>query len=187
LPSPVGHSLAGLCGFLLAQKYVVPRRRGWLLVGSVVIANLPDLDFLPGLLLGNPASFHHQATHSLAAVAMVGLLIGSLARWWNLNDVGWGSWGGALYLSHVILDLLINDPSPPFGVQLLWPFSEAYFISAITPFSGFAYFDRGLGMFRTILSVYNLRVILQEIMFMAPLVVLAWYVGKYRGGRYIGR
>lgn len=181
MPSPVGHTLTGLCGFLVAQRHVVPRRRGWLLVGSVVTANLPDLDFLPGLLLGNPAFFHHQATHSLAAVVIVSVLIGSLASWWNLNGIRWGTLGGGLYLSHVVLDLLINDLSSPFGVQLFWPFSKAYFISTFTPFSGFAYFDPALGMLRSILSVYNLRVILWEIVLLAPLVALAWYVGRYRG------
>ena len=110
MPSPVGHSLAGLCGFVLVQNRVAPCMRGWVLLGSVVLANLADFDFLPGLLLGDLRTFHHQATHSLAAAAMVGLLVGGLASRWNLNGIRCGILGGGLYLSHVALDLLVNDP-----------------------------------------------------------------------------
>jgi len=182
VPSPVGHSLVGICGFMVTQGAVL-RRRGWLLFGSVVIANLPDFDFLPGLLLGDPRSFHHQGTHSLAAVAIVSLVAGGVARRWKLNGAAWGIWAGGLYLSHVVLDLLVNDPSAPFGVQLFWPLSELYFISPITPFARFDYFDPELGMVKTLLSFHNLTTMLGEIVLMTPFVVLSWYIGK----SYVGR
>jgi hypothetical protein len=54
---------------MLARKAVRPSERRCLFVGSAVVANLPDLDILPGLLRGNPLAFHHQETHSLAAAA----------------------------------------------------------------------------------------------------------------------
>jgi len=154
-------------------------RRGWLLTGSVFIANLPDLDFLPGLLLGDLRTFHHQASHSLTAVVIVSLLITGLARSWKLNGVAWGIWGGGLYLSHIVLDLLVNDPSPPFGVQLLWPFSETYFISPLTPFASFDYFSTTIGILASLLSVHNLNTIIRETILMAPLLGLACLVGKY--------
>jgi len=75
VPSPVGHTLAGLCGFMVAKNRVAPRRREWVLFVSVVIALMPDLDFLPGYLLGDLGSFHHQATHSITAAVVVGF-------WW---------------------------------------------------------------------------------------------------------
>jgi len=157
-------------------------RRWWVFVVSVVIAILPDFDFLPGLLLGDLRAFHHQASHSLTAVVIVSLLITGLARRWNLNGMAWGIWGGGLYLSHIILDLLVNDPSSPFGVQLLWPFSESYFISPVTPFASFDYFDQTAGMISAMLSVHNFQTMVREILLMAPLVGLTWYVRKYCTG-----
>lgn len=119
MPSPFGHTLAGLCGFMMAQKHLGSHRRVLLLTGSVGLANLPDIDFYPGLLRGDLSSFHHQATHSLAAVVIVSLLVGGLASRWALKWFRWAIWGGSLYLSHVVLDLLVNDSAPPFRVQLL--------------------------------------------------------------------
>ena len=159
----------------------------WLLIGSVLLANLADLDFLPGLLLGDVRSFHHQATHSLAAVALVGLLVGGVSRRWKLNGLWWGFWAGSLYLSHLVLDFLVNDPSPPFGVQLLWPFSESYFISPITLFARFDYFDPAVGMLTPLLSFHNLGAMLQEIALMAPFLGLAWYLGQSHSEKYVQR
>ena len=120
MPSPVGHVLAGVSGFLLARNYMAPRQQKSLLVGSVVNAVLPDLDVVPGLvLLGDPGALHHQATHSIPAAVMAALVVGYLARCRNANGVWWGMWGCGVYLSHAILDLFVDDSTPPFGVQLL--------------------------------------------------------------------
>ncbi len=185
MPSPVGHSLAGLCGFLLGRKGLPTRKQAWLFVGAVALANLPDLDFIPGLLVGDPRVFHHQGAHSLAAAVLVGLTIGLLSWFWKSNPVWWGVWGGSIYLSHVLLDLLINDPSPPFGSQLFWPFSSSYFISPFTPFSSFDYFDPELGIVRTMLSLHNLMTILREFLLLLPVVMLSWYIFR-RGSSPFG-
>jgi len=178
MPSPVGHSLAGLCGYMVARNRVDARVRGWLLLGAVILANLADLDFLPGLLAGHLPAYHHRATHSLLATALVGLALGGLARWRGLNGVSWGLWGPGVYLSHIVLDMLVDDPVPPFGIQLLWPFSSTYYIAPITPFAWFDYFDPALPMIWTLLTVHNLGAILTEIVLMTPLVALSWYMGK---------
>lgn len=94
MPSPVGHTLAGLCGYVVAQGHVAPDRRGWLLTGSVVLANLPDLDFLPGLLLGDPMYFHRQGRHSITTAIIVGLVVSALAMRWKWSGITWGIWGG---------------------------------------------------------------------------------------------
>lgn len=119
MPSPVGHTLAGLCGFILARKRLSTDRETWLFLGSIFIANMPDLD------------------------------------------------------------LLVNDPSPPFGAQLLWPFSEAYFISPVTLFSNFDYFHPEVGMVKTLFSTHNLFATLREAAFMTPFVVIIWCFDKY--------
>lgn len=187
MPSPVGHTIAGICGFIVFQKKLTPRLWTLFFLFSIFIANLPDLDMLPGLLIGDIRSFHHQGMHSITASVLVGLLISLLARQWKLNWVGWGLWGGGIYLSHVLLDLLVNDPSPPFGSQLFWPFSKSYFISPITPFARFDYFNPGLGMVRTIFTLHNFGAVLREVILMTPLVGLTWYIKKYVYGEYLER
>ncbi|MGB7947384.1 MAG: metal-dependent hydrolase, partial [Candidatus Binatia bacterium] len=164
--------------YMLARNAVLPSQRRWLFAGAVVIANLPDFDILPGLLRGNPSAFHHQETHSLAAAVLFGLLIGGLARQWQGNGIGWAVWAGGLYLSHIILDLSLDDPSPPYGLQLLWPFSSAYFISPFTPFESFSYTHSLMESIGLLFSPHNLNTMTRELVLMAPFVGLAWYLGS---------
>lgn len=185
MPSPIGHSLAGLCGYMVARNNVDPPCRGWFLCGTVTLANLADLDFLAGLLLGDLSAYHHQATHSLLAVAVVILLVGFVAGGRKLNEIGWGLWAGGLYLSHIILDMLVNDPSPPFGVQLLWPFSQAYYIAPITPFARFDYIDPAAGILAAVLSTHNLGTVQRELILVSPLIAVTWLLGKFCGRGYL--
>jgi inner membrane protein len=178
MPSPVGHSLAGLCGYLLAGNRPLPARREYLLLSSVVIANLPDLDLAPRLLFGDVSSLHRQWTHSLVAALGFGLLIGVLARWWKTDGIFYGVWGGAVYLSHIVLDMLLDDPSPPHGVQLLWPFSESYFMSPVTPFTSFSYSNPRIGIIGMFFVPHNLATMARELVLMAPWVGLTAYIGR---------
>jgi inner membrane protein len=166
---------------MLVHRRAARPRRTWLLLMSVGIANLADFDILLGLLLlGDPRAFHHQGTHSLTAAVMVGCVVAALTKLWKGDGLRWGVWAGGVYLSHVFLDLLVNDPSPPFGAQVLWPFSDAYFISSVTPFRGFDYFDPERGMVRALLSVSNIGTCLWEAILMAPMVGIGWYVRRFR-------
>jgi hypothetical protein len=82
-----------------------------------------------------------------------------------------------------MLDLFVDDPSPPYGAQALWPISDQYFIAPVRPFPRFDYFDPALGIARTVLSLHNLLAIFQEIVLLSPFVGLAWYVGNTYGSR----
>ena len=178
MPSPVGHSLAGISAYLLAKNGHVRCRREYLFICSVVIANLPDFDLIPRLLFGETSSLHRQWTHSLIAALAFGLLIAGLARFWQGNSTFYGLWGGTVYLSHIILDMLLDDPSPPHGVQLLWPFSESYFMSPITPFASFSYSNPKVGIIGMFFVPHNLATMARELALMAPWVALAAYVGR---------
>jgi inner membrane protein len=170
--------LAGLCGYFLAGNQPLSHRREYLLLGSVVIANLPDLDLVPVLFFGDISSLHRQWTHSLVAAVGFGLLMGVLARWWKADGIFYGAWSGAVYLSHVLLDMLLDDPSPPHGVQLLWPFSESYFMSPYTPFNSFSYRIPQVGIVMMFLQPHNLATMAREVVLMTPWVGLAAYVGR---------
>jgi inner membrane protein len=176
MPSPIGHAIAGIAGFLVMRKQVPDHQFRWLFIGAIGIACLADVDVVPGLLLyANPTIFHHQAAHSLAAVGLIGLLTAVTALWFNLDPGRWSLWAGSVYGSHVALDLLVADPTPPMGEQLLWPFSYNYVIAPVTPLPRFDYFDPMGGIFRSLFSYHNFLAITQEILLLSPIACLAWY------------
>src|ERR1044071_7547790 len=63
MPSPVGHSLAGLIAYQIAPE-IDGMARGRVVALYLLAANAPDLDFLPGLIVGDPNRFHHGISHS---------------------------------------------------------------------------------------------------------------------------
>lgn len=130
MPLPVAHSLAAAAVYVGLDSD--GDRRGWRrLVLAAVIANAPDLDMVPGVLLGDPNRFHHGPSHSLGMTLLVSLAAAALAWWgwrWPLRGrLGSTAVGGtavmvgALWASHVVLDTLTHDPSEPVGVPILWP------------------------------------------------------------------
>lgn len=175
MPSPVGHTIAGLCGYTLVAGSIAPRHRLKLLLASVVIASLPDIDILPGVLAGDLGMFHRQGTHSLTTSLMFGLAVGSLAKRWKLPGFQWGLWTFMLYLSHILLDMFVESSR---GVQFLWPFSASYFISPITIFKSFKYSASALGTIRVIFSFNNLLTVLWEIGLMLPLLWLTQIIAN---------
>ena len=182
MPSPVGHSLAGVCGYILAQPYLPKRYRLSVLLASVFIANSPDLDILAGIILrGDPGIFHRQATHSFIVAILIGFLTAFIARSVKLKRWNWiGFWAGGLYASHILLDLFVADDSAPAGAQAFWPLTGDYFISPIAIFGGFDY--GGSGFFGFIFSLFtwqNLIVVLQEMAILIPCIWLVWDGRKY--------
>lgn len=180
MPSPVGHSLAGVCGYILAQPQIPKLHRLSVFFASIFIANSPDLDIFVGLFLrGDPGIFHRQASHSLIVAILVGLLTALIAKilhfkQWNILAIS--VWG--LYTSHILLDLLVTD-EPPGGTQAFWPFSSDYFVSPITIFGGFDYGGSGLFEFLfSLLTWQNLLTILQEIIILTPCIGLTVYLQK---------
>jgi inner membrane protein len=78
-----------------------------------------------------------------------------------------------LYLSHVLLDYLIQDPSPPHGVPFFWPFSYEYYMA---PFAFFRRFDYASHSVESLLSpmftLHNLLTVLLEVVLLLPLLIL---------------
>jgi len=122
MATPVGHYLLGLCITQIFARNSTEQKRGlWL--GAV--ACTPDLDVLPGLLVGNLSQFHHGGSHSLLAAAtfaISAILIGPRKVWprvfYSFVLVF------CLYASHIFLDLLTLDTSAPYGVPLYWPWIQ---------------------------------------------------------------
>jgi membrane-bound metal-dependent hydrolase YbcI (DUF457 family) len=128
------HTAAGY----LAYEAVRPAgaHRPVRLLAAVALANAADLDFVPGILVGRPGMFHRGVTHTVAAVAVVGVGV-MLAGWLAGRPRGaWGwvaLWASVTYASHLLLDFFTIDRKPPYGGRFLWPFSDAYYISPVTP------------------------------------------------------
>src|ERR1051325_2574233 len=115
MPSPVGHSLAGLIAYQIAPEIDGLARRQ-VIAWYLLAANAPDLDFLPGLMAGDPNRFHHGVSHSSGLALLFAIAVSLLLRlrqreWrWKQFFVFLGLW-----LSHLILDYLSEDSSPPYG------------------------------------------------------------------------
>lgn len=184
MPLPVAHSLAGAAIYAALDEdgAMRPSRR---LVAAVVLANAPDLDLVPGILAGDPNRFHHGFTHTLltavvvaAVAACVGRCVG--AGWPLRGGLGAGARGlflmvAVAWASHVVLDVLTHDPSPPVGVPALWPLVDERF--TVGPL--FLRADKVAGQatagefFSSLLSVHNLAAVTVEALLLAPLVVAA--------------
>jgi LexA-binding, inner membrane-associated putative hydrolase len=143
VPSPLGHALGGFAaGWLVSPaplappRGVGPRSRAW--IGPLLrtrrawayaaVGMAADLDLLAGM--------HSRYTHSLGAA----VLAGAAAFWWARNGrraaLMLSLAVAASYGSHVLLDWLGQDTSPPIGIMALWPVSQGFFISPVHVFLG---------------------------------------------------
>lgn len=179
MPSPVGHSLAGLCGYFLARHRASGKlSKPQLLIGSILLSNLPDFDMVPGLLLfGEPARFHRQASHSFITAVVVGAIVSIIMKRFKVRG-RWFGWIAGLYVIHILIDMMVVDPSPPSGVQAFWFFTTEYFILPLQIFASFKYTSVGQGLIRTVFSFHNLMTVLREIAILAPFVLLTWYLTR---------
>ncbi len=123
-------------GGYLAYEAVRPagRHRPALLAAAVVLANAPDFDFLPGIVLGRPGAFHRGVSHTVLAAAAVAVAAGLLAAWrrWGPRPGWWARFAALAYGSHLVLDFFTVDVVAPHGARFLWPFWDAWLISPLT-------------------------------------------------------
>jgi membrane-bound metal-dependent hydrolase YbcI (DUF457 family) len=178
MPSPIGHALAGVAAAWLAD--LVPGNRGWrtgpaalswyrragngLTVTCAVLAAAPDLDLLFGT--------HRTVTHSITAVGVVALVAAATAAYAERPVVRVAAMCAAAYGTHLFLDWLGADNYPPRGIQLLWPFSQSWYISDADVFPQTARQE----MFSAPSIMKNVRAIAQEMVILWPVVAALWLV-----------
>jgi membrane-bound metal-dependent hydrolase YbcI (DUF457 family) len=177
MPTTIGHILAGTAAAWTAD--LIPGRRGWrmaarsaswyrragngLTLTCALVAALPDTDLV---FWG-----HRTATHSVTAVLLLTILAGVVTRQvtrWPVVRVAL-MFGGA-YATHLVLDWLGADTSAPFGLQLGWPFSSAWFLSG---WDVFRETTRRHPFSAASISV-NLLAVVQELAILAPVLALLW-------------
>jgi len=122
MPFPALHAFAGYSIYALSKNKEENLK---LALYCMFLANAADLDFIPGILIGQAGRFHHDLSHSFGAAILVGLLSALGMRLWKKR--------GALkafliscpaYASHIILDLSNGHCK---GMPLFWPLSSHRF------------------------------------------------------------
>lgn len=176
MASPLGHSLAGIAlGRMFGVGGGTPSLKWY--VFAAFAANAADLDFLPGLLIGNINRFHQGPTHSFAAALFFGGLVAIVVRRGSSSAIRVGMAGGLFYASHLLLDFFGHDIRSPFGIPLFWPLLSAHFISAWPIFRGVKHGVPGED-FSTfwghLFSYENLLTLGLEALVLSPIVLLCW-------------
>jgi membrane-bound metal-dependent hydrolase YbcI (DUF457 family) len=197
MPTPLAHGVAGSAVARTARN----DWRSWrFIVLAFVIANLPDLDFIPGIFMGDAGAVHRRATHSVFAAVVVSLPVAALLcrrgpEWFGRTFTNgakrpgfmdWYIFVAPVYASHLLLDLVSLDTVQNSGLQMWWPFSNAYVTAPLPMPAGLrAFFDLQFGptaadFFRTLFSGHALAVYLTEALIFSPLLLVPFVVGRLR-------
>src|SRR5690606_9948713 len=171
MPTPVGHSLAGLAVHLTGRP--LDRRNTHALLGLVALANAPDLDLVPGYLIGNPGAYHWGPTHSFAAAILAGTLVGFLARRYGFRFAPAFTLATAAWASHVVLDMLLGPGARgSVGLQAFWPLSTERFMAPVGVFRMFPAVVHEVGPVRALFTRDVVPLILREIAVLLPVCLL---------------
>jgi membrane-bound metal-dependent hydrolase YbcI (DUF457 family) len=191
MSSPLGHSLAGWVIIAWREKSVKPKNLKMLAL-YIFIANAPDLDFIPGILAGKPNLYHHGLSHSIGAGLLFALPMAFLINlkfWLKSALKSWKRiWRDfffmlSLYGSHLILDFICIDGRPPFGIPILWPFTDRYFMIPLLPPVKHSHLDHATiaQVLADIFSMHNLYVICLETILTVPFaLIIVWRFRKHR-------
>lgn len=179
MPSPVLHTLpAVLIGTSFAGAS--SRRDRAILIGSAIIAaNVPDLDFVPGILIGDPGKYHHGASHSLlaaVAVGMAGMLLARIARYPHVARLGVVIC--LAYVSHLLLDAMAPLDDAGRGVPFFWPLMNHYFVSPIRVFMGIGLGPSRGGLLESLLTPHNFMALGLEVAVVVAATVVARLVAR---------
>lgn len=88
----------------------------------ILLANLPDLDVIPGMFLGKAQLFHRSFTHSFFASLIFAALTAGLLKYWKQTSFAKIFWlTFAAYFSHVLLDALTG-----YVRFMFWPFKISF-------------------------------------------------------------
>ena len=183
MSSPIGHSFAGyiINAYSIRSLKIQDIKTLFL---CIFIANAPDLDFVPGLLLGKPNLFHHGISHSIGMGAIFSLLLASLLNIGDTEKLNKDFFlFFSLYCSHLLLDYISYDGRPPLGIPIFWPMSSEYFIYPILPGVRHSSLIHATiaQFFNEVFSIHNLYVFFLELVVSLPLLLIVWILNLTRG------
>jgi inner membrane protein len=180
MPSPVGHEIAGLLIFDLLRNLADVGRRVKTLSLCLLVAILPDFDFIPGIIEGEPNKYHHGSSHSIFIGLTITLI---LTLMFYFRDKFWiyMTLFFSIYLSHLVLDLFSLDQSYPYGLKLLWPFSTEYFISPQSVFADIRRVNSNTEFVPSLIfNSHNLMAVLREVVILTPPVIVTRLYSRWR-------
>lgn len=171
MPLPIGHALAGIA-FFEARPGLFFAKRWHDALFFIFLANLPDADFLPGIINGHPNLYHHGIFHSVGAALAVAVLGGC---YFFLKKRSF--WASAtmiflVFYAHLLLDFFSLDLAAPFGLPLFWPFSRRYFIAAHPIFLNIVRSGRSRDFFPSLFNSHNLEVAGREILVLGGMLAV---------------
>lgn len=178
MSSPFAHTL-GAYSFLVtaAPQFVSKKKLHWMAwLGAAALGSLADADFVIAHFTTHAALRHHYFSHSIPfalAFTLCTYVILRIAG--NTRPLAWSLLIGIGYSTHLLLDFVTDDKSPPIGIPLLWPLTSEHFIS---PRNIFLAIHRG--SISTLFGTHNLLAILKEFVIMSPVAFLAWHIAKKR-------
>jgi membrane-bound metal-dependent hydrolase YbcI (DUF457 family) len=186
MPLPVGHAVVGYS--VAAASGVRFRKQAWTaLLFSLVVANLPDADFLPGALADEPILYHRTIAHTLPAAMLCGLIISAVLTRFGPRFREIALLGFLVYASHLFADM-VHFGGGNIGVQILWPISDNWY-AIKTPFMHSdipaLHFDRGddsAGFFAAFVSLQFVRALFAQALVFSPLLLIAWWIRWKRFG-----
>ncbi|MFQ5636716.1 MAG: metal-dependent hydrolase [bacterium] len=173
MPLPVGHSLMGY-----ALHESVERKHSrfdWKTVLIfAIVANLPDIDFLPGFFAGDPNKYHHHyLSHSMAFAMFAGSFFGYFyAKWMKKSVLVYFLIFTGVCFSHLILDYFTLDTSEPKGLPMFWPVSSRYFYSQFSIFMSVHKIGDSATFISSLFVLHNLWVALWEIVVFIPVLTI---------------
>ena len=172
MPSPIGHIVAGAA----IGRAITPRKPA-MLIACAALAAAPDVDLVVPWM-------HRMGTHSVGAVALVTIVAIAVTGKVTHSTRRFAARPGQVrllvivalvtaYSSHLLLDWLAADPTPPRGLQIMWPFNSRWYISEMDVFRGTA--RRNIF---TVQSMWiNATAVAQELLILGP---IAWVVFRLR-------
>ena len=175
MASPLGHSVLGLT-IALASSPASSRKIWRLGVFCIFGANSADLDFVPGLFIGDINRYHQTVSHSLFAAALFGVMSAWLAPYLGETRLRVGTMGFSAYASHLFLDFLVVDERPPLGIPMFWPFMSDHFIAPWPLLMGIRHGVPGddlIEFARQFLSLHNLIALGLEFILLLPALTIA--------------
>lgn len=124
MPFPVVHAVAGYTVYQISKKQEASLN--WkLALYCMVMGNFADLDFIPGLLIGQATRFHHGITHSFGFALIAGLAAAFLVKLFKKKDPLKAFLVTSIaYASHVFLDI-VNGAWKP--MPIFWPLTNKTF------------------------------------------------------------
>ena len=127
------------------------------IIPFALLGALPDIDLLFGV--------HSMYTHSLGAATIVLLLARVVTGSWR-----WAIAASLAWASHILLDWMGNDTTPPIGIMALWPITHDFYESTLHLFMPISRRYWLPGFF-----AHNLTAVMREIVVVGPFALFAWW------------